>query len=253
MNDPSYTKTARETFSQRLRGGYSRISARYRDAGTELFGNDVPDLREMPPEQQKEEFRQWLEQKQRDEVGSIVEPEYIPFILTAYKQGLSHANTQLKRNGVAEPTEPDALLDLDRYGDQLGRLYDRNVEAVEKMMGAVTGASMKEFSDIMLAGIGTVGIVEARKRLIKPIETVGFKRSTALGHSEVIKAHSTGTLDRFQASGVEEVTAEVEFTTAGDNRVCPTCAGLGGTRYTIKEARGIIPVHPRCRCVWVIA
>jgi SPP1 gp7 family putative phage head morphogenesis protein len=43
----------------------------------------------------------------------------------------------------------------------------------------------------------------------------------------------------------------VELVTAGDLRVCPMCQGLNGKVYTIKEARGLIPVHPQCRCAWV--
>jgi hypothetical protein len=46
------------------------------------------------------------------------------------------------------------------------------------------------------------------------------------------------------------VEADVEHQTAGDSRVCPQCASLQGTRYTIAEARGVVPVHPRCRCAW---
>lgn len=44
---------------------------------------------------------------------------------------------------------------------------------------------------------------------------------------------------------------EVMFETKGDERVCPICDDMEGETYTILEARGIIPVHPRCRCRWV--
>ena len=34
---------------------------------------------------------------------------------------------------------------------------------------------------------------------------------------------------------------------------CPQCLVLDGTVFTVKEARGIIPRHPNCRCAWIPA
>jgi len=50
---------------------------------------------------------------------------------------------------------------------------------------------------------------------------------------------------------VSKVKKEVELSTAGDERVCATCEGLEGETYTIDEARGVIPLHPLCRCSWI--
>lgn len=43
-----------------------------------------------------------------------------------------------------------------------------------------------------------------------------------------------------------------EFTTQGDDKVCPECELLAGEEYTVDEARGVIPVHPNCRCTWEV-
>lgn len=43
----------------------------------------------------------------------------------------------------------------------------------------------------------------------------------------------------------------VRFRTAGDFKVCPICDELEDNVYLIKEARGLIPVHPECRCAFV--
>lgn len=43
----------------------------------------------------------------------------------------------------------------------------------------------------------------------------------------------------------------LRFRTADDDDVCPTCEALEGNVYLIKEARGLIPVHPHCRCAFV--
>jgi hypothetical protein len=53
--------------------------------------------------------------------------------------------------------------------------------------------------------------------------------------------------------GVTELGAAVEWSTAGDGRVCEMCAPLNGIVLTTKEARGLLPRHDECRCCWTPA
>ena len=76
-------------------------------------------------------------------------------------------------------------------------------------------------------------------------------RALVIARTEVIHAHAEGQLDSLELLGVDKVSAQVEFSTAGDDRVCSQCADLEGSTYTIDEARGIIPIHPNCRCAWI--
>jgi hypothetical protein len=39
--------------------------------------------------------------------------------------------------------------------------------------------------------------------------------------------------------------------TAGDDRVCKICLAAAEDSYSLDEARGLLPLHPRCRCSWV--
>ncbi|MDR1484798.1 MAG: phage head morphogenesis protein [Planctomycetaceae bacterium] len=48
-----------------------------------------------------------------------------------------------------------------------------------------------------------------------------------------------------------EVVAVAEYKTAGDDRVCRKCKEYEGKRIKLYVARGIIPMHPNCRCAWV--
>jgi len=68
---------------------------------------------------------------------------------------------------------------------------------------------------------------------------------------KTIRAEIEGTLDRLDREGFDRVEVDVEFSTAGDARVCPICAGLQGNTYTISEARGRVPQHPGCRCAFL--
>lgn len=80
---------------------------------------------------------------------------------------------------------------------------------------------------------------------------LGGNRAEVIARTEIIRAHAEGQLDSMKSMGVEQVGAEVEFSTAGDDRVCPECSELEGQVYGIDDARGVIPVHPQCRCAWL--
>ena len=72
-----------------------------------------------------------------------------------------------------------------------------------------------------------------------------------LARTEIIRSHSEGTLNMFELAGIEEVELQAEFLTAGDERVCPICDSMAGKIYELKDAHGVIPVHPNCRCTWL--
>jgi hypothetical protein len=73
-----------------------------------------------------------------------------------------------------------------------------------------------------------------------------------MARTSVIDAHAAATLSRYgEHDAVEGVTVQAEHVTAGDARVCPECAALEGQVYTLQKARGVIAVHPRCRCAFL--
>lgn len=43
----------------------------------------------------------------------------------------------------------------------------------------------------------------------------------------------------------------LEILTAGDADVCAVCERLARNQYTLREARGLLPAHNECRCIWV--
>jgi len=43
---------------------------------------------------------------------------------------------------------------------------------------------------------------------------------------------------------------EVELSSAAD--ACPDCLDLAGQTFKRSEARGMLPVHPNCRCHWIV-
>jgi len=89
------------------------------------------------------------------------------------------------------------------------------------------------------------------RNLSDAVDKMNRTRARLIARTEIIRAHAEGQLDGLEALGVSKVEKEVELSTAGDERVCATCEGLEGETYTIDEARGVIPLHPLCRCSWI--
>jgi SPP1 gp7 family putative phage head morphogenesis protein len=112
----------------------------------------------------------------------------------------------------------------------------------------------------LLEGVERMMTSEEIAQLIESrVNGIGLNRARAIARTEIVRAHAEATLDRLEAHGVGFVSALVEYTIA-DDQACPICKALAATDngygaglYTIEQARGIIPVHPNCRCAWLPA
>jgi SPP1 gp7 family putative phage head morphogenesis protein len=104
----------------------------------------------------------------------------------------------------------------------------------------------------------TDGLVQGKNPLaiardLDSVADLGAARSRTIARTEIIRAHAEGQLDAFSALGVEDLGVSVEWSTAGDDRVCPRCVPLEGIVVKIDEAKGMLPRHPNCRCAWIPA
>jgi SPP1 gp7 family putative phage head morphogenesis protein len=79
------------------------------------------------------------------------------------------------------------------------------------------------------------------------------RQAETIARTEIIRAHAEGAIDHYEELGVTELGVMVEWSTAGDGRVCPLCRALEGIVITTKEAHGMFPRHPNCRCTPVPA
>jgi SPP1 gp7 family putative phage head morphogenesis protein len=86
-------------------------------------------------------------------------------------------------------------------------------------------------------------------------DQVGFSsdRARTVARTEIIRAHAEGQLMALRNLGIEQVGVAVEWSTTGDEKVCPKCQPLEGIVLTIDEAEGLLPRHPNCRCAWIPA
>ncbi|MBA7547281.1 hypothetical protein ES705_39690 [subsurface metagenome] len=71
-------------------------------------------------------------------------------------------------------------------------------------------------------------------------------RSRLIARTEVNRSVNEGYLDSLEGTRYEEV----EISSAGD--ACTLCLDLAGIKFKRSEARGKLPVHPNCRCHWIV-
>jgi len=107
----------------------------------------------------------------------------------------------------------------------------------------------RTLTDAVVQGMGPM---EAANAMVAQVD-IGFSRASTIARTELIRAHAEGQLNGLEDMGVGEVGVEVEWATADDDAVCPKCAELEGSTFSITEARGMIPLHPNCRCAFIPA
>jgi SPP1 gp7 family putative phage head morphogenesis protein len=202
-------------------------------------------------------FTNWVGQAQDDLIADAREKpsdhwgeEYIAY---SYEQGLENARTHLEERGVdiSEAALKDTF-NLPIHKNTLQGLHVRNFKALD----AITQAVGRQISDVLTeAFLEGVNPRVAARRMNDRIDSVGIVRSRMVARTEIIRAHNEASLSRYErVMGSDAPVAIVaEFSTAGDSRVWEICRELEGKRFSIKEARNLIPgqTHPNCRCSWV--
>lgn len=262
--DPTATTMIRAAYAADLRRSWQAIA---RLIKTTLVDNDALRLQQDAEPATKFEFDlrsdkqaafgSWLDSIIDDELLARFDPARAPrpnpFIWQVVKKSIEKGDREVKRAGLQpkglDLGPVDVPADLpDALANTLNVLYARNYEAL-KLITADTGNKIRQtLTEGVLAGIGTGDIAE---NIAAKVRSIGIVRSTILARTEVIHAFAEGSLDRYEQWGVSGVSAAVEFSTAGDARVCSQCEFLDKQVFTIDQARGVIPVHPQCRCAWL--
>jgi len=203
-------------------------------------------------------FLAWLTGVMDDLILAGYDParQAIPnrFLMRAIAQAAQRADNELIRAGIipASVVRAGGILTPDAIPASLARtaqiLFTRNYAALEGLTADIGREIARELSSGVLAGINPRDMA---KTLTGVIEQRGIVRANIIARTEVVNAYAETSLDRYEQWGVQEVTAMVEFSSAGDDRMCSRCDMLNGSTYTTEDARGVIPVHPQCRCTWL--
>jgi SPP1 gp7 family putative phage head morphogenesis protein len=208
-------------------------------------------------------FREWLK-GQVDQGILLVEhgledtPWLSEYVDSAYRQGTVRAYTDVHASDLLNDETAFYLGGKAEFlrsafaqpetTQKIELLYTRAFSELE----GVTAAMDQQISRILAEGLAHGrGMAKIVREMRSKISEFSKTRAEAITRTEIIRAHAEGQLDSFEALGVMQVHAAVEWLTAGDDRVCDRCASMEGSTFTIEQARGILPLHPNCRCAWI--
>lgn len=196
-----------------------------------------------------ESFGQWLKDAAREGILEVQFGTSLSqaanaswqnvYLDTAYKKGMRDAYSRLGQGpllaGFNSPVHADATALI------YTRAY-RALEGVTEVMDAQMSAALAR------AMVEGKGAMDTARALMDRVDAIGIVRAKTIARTEMTAAYAEATLNSYEEAGVEGVEVEAEVATAGDEQVCPECEDLEGKVFEISEARGLLPVHPNCRC-----
>lgn len=208
-------------------------------------------------------FQNWLKEQVRLRIlspskdGDPGKPWTAKFITSAYKKGRTNAFVRAKQKkaledqGFVDKAQADFLKTAFGQPETTKKIELLATRSFQELDG-ITEAMAQKLNRVLANGmVEGLGAREIAKQMTAEIDGITDRRALLLARTEVIHAHAEGQLDSFAELGVAEVGVEAEFSTTGDDRVCPECEALEGQVFAVEEAHGVIPVHPNCRCTWI--
>lgn len=174
-----------------------------------------------------------------------------PLIRQTYSLAVSQAAAAAERAGLEGATDStEAFLTNPATQEQIRIVLNRNFQILENITADMEDQLGKELAVGLDRGLSREQIAQS---MVKHIDGISLTRARTLAQTEVTHAHAEATLDTFERFGFREVVGRVEFTLNmfGTAEPCVQCKSLEGTKFRISEARGVIPVHPKCQCGWM--
>ena len=271
--DPTKTKTLRNKFIRALRKELNKLNRKIQHLIVKLdaFGLGATYNAErtiLPGEfafqtdsAKLAEFEQWLKEQRGTHFSS--QELWESYIQEGYEKGAARAFQYVEKSDLF----------VDSSGSVRGFMAGRQSEF---LVGLLNGPESAEKLQLLVSrtltdivGIGDVLSVKLRRHLADGLAQGDNPRIVArrmandirrtryqaerIARTEIIRAHAEGQLDSLERMGVDQVQVEVEWSTAGDDRVCPQCSPMEGVVIEISKAHNLIPLHPNCRCAWLPA
>tara|TARA_Y100000310_G_scaffold58078_1_gene53277 strand:+ start:1047 stop:2888 length:1842 start_codon:yes stop_codon:yes gene_type:complete len=173
------------------------------------------------------------------EAEATWDKQFNPFITTVFEEAFDLTST----GGALSPVHSDK---------QEGVLNQTALEWIAarslKLAKMVNGTTYEELRHALAEGFEAGESAPQMTKRIREYYQGGYeRRATLVARTEVIAASNEGALQGYESEGV----IKTEYYAALDERTCEECMAYHGTVRPIDEARGVIPVHPQCRCTWV--
>ena len=215
---------------------------------------------------QVDAFQRWLMTQIKVDIVSqqMTDKYWEKFVEDGYRRGAGRSFDDTRKASLATKAGEDVSAFFAGTREEFLRSSFGQPVAINKvkLLAARTFTDLKNITDVMATQIRRElvdGLVKGdnprtiARAITKRVDAIGKTRAEQLARTEIIRAHAEGQLDSMEALGVEEVNVMVEWSTAGDDRVCPRCIDMDGAVLKIKEAHGLIPRHVQCRCAFIPA
>lgn len=260
--DPTRTVVLRKSFAAAIRRRWLIASKRARaKLADRLSVNSITEFG-LSEEEQVALYEEWLR--------SIIEEEFSEsdqwiflFVLAAYTRGVKMAKKDLDYAGYDSREMIEAIAEVDDLGQRSLILsspthrkeFTLMLMRVRNELKGQKSAVIQAAVSVLLDGIaaGDTGSILGKK-VSESITDTGYPKAKFLAFDAIIRIFAEAMLTTFALAGITDVMLEPEvvFATAGDGKVCKRCSHFEGMVYTISEARGLIPLHPFCRCRWIL-
>lgn len=182
------------------------------------------------------------------------------YIETAYKKGIIRARQELINKGYNVPRLEGSFglqftFNSSIHSDTVKLLYTKVYEGLK----GISNEMYKQIVNILIDGIvESKSSTELASSIIDRVDKIGITRARILTQTEIVRAHHQATINEYESWGISGVVILAELVTAGDDRVCSICKtatnkdnGFGKGIYILKQAIGLIPFHPSCRCLCI--
>ena len=257
--DPTKTTTIQNAFVREINRRFAALLKRLRigiidnDAFGLSLNRHLPDLsRELSPGafafetdvSKLEEFDKWLVNQIENgvfEVESNGDDFSDDFISQAFRKGQQRAQTEIvKAGGVLTP------IDLSLGGvvpsERVAVLFARTFNELNGLADDMKNRMRRVLADGIAAGQGPRQVAREMTKVVD----ITRKRALVIARTEIVRAHHAGNIAEMKRLGVEGIKVLAEWSTALDDRVCASCAGLEGRVFPIRLIEGLIPLHPNC-------
>jgi len=276
--DPTRTTTLRNQFMAEIARRLAQIK---RDINTSIIDNDafgftplttndaIP-VREFAFDTNPEKiinFRGWMLEQVFNELLSVNASPFGDFrnrlpidvgdqwtdvwVDRGYMRGIGRAQSELKKAGIQIPDDSIAAsLNSPIHIQTLQELHTRTFDTLVNFGETLASEVSAELANVLTEGLALgLNPREIARNLTNKITALNNSRARTIARTEIIRAHHLGNIAEYERFQVQGVTILAEFSTAGDDRVCPRCETLEENNpYTLEQVRDLIPVHPNCRC-----
>lgn len=209
-------------------------------------------------------FGDWLRAQAKGRLRSAGDEElWRDYARQGFEKGAARAFDDTRRSKAVQALDRESMAAYQGSRGEFLRSAFGNPVSVEKvqLLAQRSFADLENVTEDMATRLTRTladGLVQGQSpheiaRTMADDIDVSRARAETIARSEIVRAHAEGQLTALEQLGVEEVGVAVEWTPTDDAKLCPRCAAMEGVVLKLAEARGLIPLHPGCRCAWVPA